>query len=99
MEEYFITLFDFQTTTGWELVDGKYVNTSADVIKAAEAFTAPGWLPGNNYITYTQVVVYELDGALFIELWANAEFDSAKLVSGATVSGTNVLFSYAKITK
>lgn len=97
MEEYFTTLFDFQSIEGWSLVDGVYVNTTAEAIDAAVAFTAPGWKAPANYMTYTQVTASLVDGNLVISLWVNSNADSAKLVADHATSGTNSLFSTATI--
>ena len=97
MEEYFTTLFDFQTIEGWNLVDGVYVNTTEEAINAAVAFTAPGWNAPKNYMTYTQVTISYVDDSLVIGLWVSSQADATKLVEGHTTSGTNSLFSTATI--
>lgn len=98
MEEYFVTLLDFQSIKGWEEVDGVYVNKTTEAINAAVAFTAPGWKAPANYLTYTQVTLEVTEDGIFtINLWVSTAADATKLVEGHITSGTNSLFSQAAI--
>lgn len=99
IEEAFVTLYDFMNdstlASGWELVGDKYVNTTAAVKKAAEAFTAPGWKsPDANYTDYSQVVVYESEQELVIELYV---YSTNKGIVTTAADGEHCLFSKANV--
>ena len=96
IEEAFYTLYDLMNADAeWTYAGGKYTTTDATVIKIAEGFTAPGWQsPTAAYTDYTQVVVYELNGQLYVELYVSAT--NSGIVTSTPV-GNHALFSQAII--
>lgn len=112
VDNHFITLKDFaelnatdkngtvSLVNGWSVSGGVYTSTDDAVIKAAVAFTAPGWTMINDkYIDFQQVTVQVIDGNLVIRLWASS--GNSGLLMDTAEKGTNntLLFSEAIITK
>lgn len=96
IEDTFVTLHDFLSLSeGWTVNNGVYTNTTDAAIKAAEAFTAPGWQsPDTNYTSYSQVTISVVEGKLCIQLWVSAI--NSGIVTSAPV-GAHALFSQAII--
>lgn len=87
IDNAFVTLKDFvelnaisnevnaDLTGGWTVdADGVYTSSDENVIAAAMAFTAPGWVsPDTNYIDFTKVTIgINSNGHLEITLWASS---------------------------
>ena len=99
IEEAFYTLFDLMNTDATWTYDGKaYVTNNETVIKIAEGFTAPGWeSPSEEYTDYTQVLVYEENGQLVIELYVSSTNYGFLTTTPASEEAKHVLFSQAII--
>ena len=109
IEPFFVTLKDFADAennskgvegvslgTGWYVNTNVYSSADSEVIKAAVAFTAPGWTKiDENYIDFTQVTVEVVNGNLVIKLWASAA--NSELLNDETekLGEEHLLFSKA----
>lgn len=111
IDNYFVTLKDFadlvntssnagksnvKLDNGWTYAEGVYTSSDTEVIEAALAFTAPGWVGGDeNYLHYTAVTITEdAKGNLVISVLVDTSDAEGKLLDV-----NNNVFSKAVVTK
>lgn len=116
IENYFVTLFDFANlvntsngkeeislANGWSESNGVYTSEDDEVIAAAVAFTAPGWIsPDKHFVDYTKVTVEVINSELVISVWVTGNeglLDTAKLAEAHLGTEGVCVFSRARIAK